>query len=213
MKRNPFFVHKLFIGVGNLALVMAGLTFVDRAMHQEVDQIQASEPPSEAILPYAYTEKGKVDRFFDEMELDVSKIKAAHVRTSLGPWRPYITHYADMYGVDEDLVSAIVYAESKGNPSSISHVGALGLMQIMPSTASFLGFDNVMDPEKNIKAGVKYIARLLRQYDEGRALWAWNAGPVRVERKQLPGETRKFIVEVLSVKSLLKDNRLQQQSM
>ena len=141
------------------------------------------------------------------MRIDTSHLKPKQVHQSLDPWQSYIDLYAAQYGVDPDLVSAIVYTESKGDPFRISRDGALGLMQIMPSTASFLGFDNVLDPEENIKAGVKYIAWLLKQYGESHALWAWNAGPTRVSKKLMPRETRNFIVEVLSVKSLLKENK------
>ena len=76
-------------------------------------------------------------------------------------------------------------------------------MQIMPSTADFLGFDNVLEPEENIRAGAKYISMLMDRYELTHTLWAWNAGPSRVQRRHLPGETRKFIVEVLTVKTFL----------
>jgi hypothetical protein len=51
-----------------------------------------------------------------------------------------------------------------------------------------------------------YIAWLAKDYDEEYALWAWNAGPGRIEQNRMPTETKRFIVEVLSVKTFLRDD-------
>ena len=117
-----------------------------------------------------------------------------------------IIHFSELYGVDSDLVRSIIYAESKGDPYKISRAGALGLMQIMPSTAEITGISDLLDPEKNINAGVKYLAWLKKLHDEPRLLWAWNAGLTRLKKNILPGETKKFIVEVITVKSFFKDD-------
>lgn len=205
---DRFMVHRLFIGVSNLCLVLAGLYIIDFETATTAKEVEIREIPREAALPFkSLTRAEKTKQFFVDLQIDTSHLKPKHVHQSLDPWESYIDHYAGQYSVDPDLVSAIVYAESKGDPFRISRDGALGLMQIMPSTASFLGFENVLDPEENIKAGVKYIAWLLKRYGESHALWAWNAGPTRVTKKFMPRETRHFIVEVLSVKSLLKENK------
>ena len=137
----------------------------------------------------------------------VSSERDVRLRERISPWEPYIGRYASQYRIDPDLVRAIIYAESKGDPYSVSRNGALGLMQIMPTTADFVGVGNLLDPEENIKAGVRYIAWLVKQYDERRVIWAWNAGPSKTNRKIMPGETKRFIVEVLTVKSFLKDTQ------
>ena len=165
-------------------------------------------PPREALLPtVTVTDEMKIKAFFDNLKIDYAAIDPEHLRERISPWEPYIERYASQYRIDPDLVRAIIYAESKGDPYSVSRNGALGLMQIMPTTADFVGVGNLLDPEENIKAGVRYIAWLVKQYDERRVIWAWNAGPSKTNRKIMPGETKRFIVEVLTVKSFLKDTQ------
>ena len=203
---DRFMVHRLFIAVCNLSLLLGGLYIIDIDTTDAVETKIIREMPREAALPYRpLTKEEKANLFFQEIRIDTSHLKSKQVRQSIEPWKSYIGNYSSQYNIDPDLVSAIVYAESKGDPFRISRNGALGLMQIMPATANFMGFDNVLDPEENIKAGVKYIAWLLSRYGEHHALWAWNAGPTSVHKKIMPGETRKFIVEVLSVKTFLKE--------
>jgi len=194
----------------NLFFLLTGFWAIDAKTAVSVRSGEASEVPREASLPFRQmTKDEKARRFFEDLKIDTSNLSLSEIRSSLEPWESYIVRYSLQFGVDSDLVSAIVYAESKGDPFRISRDGALGLMQIMPSTADFLGFDDVLDPEENIKAGVKYIAWLVKRYGETHALWAWNAGPERVQNKQMPRETRKFIVEVLSVKRFLKNSKRQ----
>ncbi len=126
---------------------------------------------------------------------------------SVRPWMPYIRKYAREYGVDADLVSAVLYVESKGDPYAVSAQGALGLMQITPSTAEHLGIQDVLDPEENIRAGVKYLAWLINKYDEPSALLAYNAGMGMVEQNRIPRETRQFLEKVMSLRSFLKNSK------
>ena len=163
-----------------------------------------------AIPTITLTDEIKTGLFFDGLRIDISMIKPEHIFESISPWEQYIERYSSLYGVDPDLVRAIIYAESKGNPFVVSRVGAKGLMQLMPITADFMGISNPFDPEENIKAGVKYIAWLVRhseKYDDTHLLWAWNAGPSMINKKIIPGETKKFIIEVISVKTLLKEDK------
>ena len=78
-------------------------------------------------------------------------------------------------------------------------------MQIMPSTADHMGVSDIFDPEENIKAGVKYISWLVKRFDEIHTLWAWNAGPGKIREQRIPRQTKKFIIEVISIKTFLKD--------
>ncbi|HUK19183.1 MAG TPA: lytic transglycosylase domain-containing protein, partial [Bryobacteraceae bacterium] len=90
---------------------------------------------------------------------------------------------ADKYGLPRQLVRSVMAAESGFAPHAVSPKGAVGLMQLMPSTAHDLGADPG-DPAQNVDAGARYLRDLLVKYD--RALWhalaAYNAGPAAVDK-------------------------------
>ncbi|MBS1722940.1 MAG: lytic transglycosylase domain-containing protein [Armatimonadetes bacterium] len=95
-----------------------------------------------------------------------------------------IREAAGKAGVDPSLLESLVSAESDFDPSCVSNKGALGLTQLMPSTARSLGVSDPMDPAQNLLGGAKYLAGLLQRFngDERLALAAYNAGPGAVNR-------------------------------
>lgn len=122
----------------------------------------------------------------------------------IAPFDRYITRHSLDLGLDPNLTRAVIYVESKGDPSARSHRGARGLMQLMPDTAVRLGVRNTYDPGQNILGGVLYLRSLLDQFHNVElALWGYNAGPGAVERRSVPMETRRYIPEVLRVKAAL----------
>ena len=109
---------------------------------------------------------------------------------------------SDRYQVDADFVNSVIHAESGFNPRARSPKGALGLMQLMPQTASRLGVGNVYEPRDNIEGGTRYLRQLLEHYngDAIKALAAYNAGPQRVDQYQgVPPyrETRSYVRRII----------------
>ena len=102
-----------------------------------------------------------------------------------------LTAYADevraaatLHGVDAALVRAIIHAESAFNPNAVSRVGAQGLMQLMPATASRFGVSAAFEPTENIKGGVSYLAWLSKRFngDITRVAAGYNAGEGAVDK-------------------------------
>jgi soluble lytic murein transglycosylase-like protein len=104
--------------------------------------------------------------------------------------------------LDPDFVSSVIMAESNFKTHAVSKKGALGLMQLMPSTAAELGVADPFDPKANVEAGAAHLSALLDRYnnDPIKALAAYNAGAHRV--KQYNGvppyrETRAYINKIV----------------
>jgi soluble lytic murein transglycosylase-like protein len=115
----------------------------------------------------------------------------------------YFAEASATYGVDEKLLKAVAKAESNFNPSAVSSAGAIGIMQLMPSTAAGLGVSDSFDARENILGGAKYLSQLLNKYngDTSLALAAYNAGSARVdEYGGIPPftETQNYVKKVLA---------------
>jgi soluble lytic murein transglycosylase-like protein len=111
-----------------------------------------------------------------------------------------ISKASNRYGVDAGLIKAVIKAESDFNPQAVSHAGARGLMQLMPSTARSLGVNDSFDPEQNVMGGTRFLKDMLQRYNGNvdSALAAYNWGPGNVDKRpdHLPRETRDYLVRV-----------------
>jgi soluble lytic murein transglycosylase-like protein len=118
--------------------------------------------------------------------------------------RGLVHQVSSEHGLDPRLVDCLVRVESAYNPSAVSHKGAMGLMQLMPGTASRHGVSNPFDPEDNVRGGVRELVRLLNLYagDLPLTLAAYNAGEGAVAKyRGIPPyrETRDYVVRILSM--------------
>jgi soluble lytic murein transglycosylase-like protein len=119
-------------------------------------------------------------------------------------YRLEIESTASRYGVDHQLVRAVVQVESGGNPRAVSSKGAQGLMQLTPARAALLGVADVFDPRANLDGGVRHLRDLLLRFDGNvsLALAAYNAGEdaVRLHGGVPPfAETQEYVRKVLSL--------------
>ncbi len=119
---------------------------------------------------------------------------------------------AERFGVDPDLIRAVILQESGGDPRARSRKGARGLMQILDGTARELGLRRPFDPRENILAGTRYLADLLERNggDLALALASYNAGPGAVSRHGgIPPyrETLRYVSGVLSLRESLRAGR------
>ncbi|WP_217915696.1 LysM peptidoglycan-binding domain-containing protein [Miltoncostaea marina] len=130
---------------------------------------------------------------------------AAATPTSSGDVAALIARHAARYGVDPALARAVAWQESRWTQSARSHAGAIGVMQLMPGTARWLGpavIGRPLDPHDladNIEGGVAYLGWLTRQSGDARtAVGAYYQGLDSLRRIGPYDDTRDYVASVLS---------------
>ena len=123
--------------------------------------------------------------------------------------RWWAEHWADTYGLQRELVTAVIEAESGWNPQAVSSSGAVGLMQLMPGTAAAFHVQNRFDTAENIRGGVAYLALLKTQCggDWRLVLASYNAGQNIVLQRGLDYDSKEVHYYVQRVAYLYRRNR------
>jgi soluble lytic murein transglycosylase-like protein len=119
-----------------------------------------------------------------------------------GAYEPLIAQAAARYGVNPAILSGLIEQESGFDPTARSSSGALGLTQLMPSTAASLGVTEPLDPTQSIAGGARYLSEQLQRFGGNvtDALAAYNAGPGAVQSHGgVPPypETQEYVSKVL----------------
>jgi len=119
------------------------------------------------------------------------------------PYGEIISAMSEAHGVDPLLVRALIQVESNYKPKARSRKGAMGLMQLMPSTARTYNVRNPFDPKANIEAGIKHLKALIDRFGQVTvALAAYNAGEGAVEKfNGVPPyrETKSYVSRILAL--------------
>lgn len=126
-------------------------------------------------------------------------------------WDAEIVEAALTHNVQPELIKAVMLAESGMNPEARSRSGAMGLMQLIPSTAKAMGVVDPWDPAQNIMGGARYLRLMLDRFgDKERAIAAYNAGPGAVEKYNgIPPfeETQIYVPRVMDLYAMFRDER------
>ncbi len=124
---------------------------------------------------------------------------------------PIIERAAASQAIEANLLRAVIVVESGFNSRAVSPRGAVGLMQLMPSTARRFGVSNLYDPSQNVVAGASYLKFLIKRFGNNvrLALAAYNAGEEAVDRSggRIPpySETQAYVPRVLGIYQKLLD--------
>jgi soluble lytic murein transglycosylase-like protein len=124
-------------------------------------------------------------------------------------YRDHVRNAAQKYSLSEELLHAVMAAESGFRADALSEKGAIGLMQLMPGTAKDMHVRDAWSPEENIYGGARYLRILANKYegDLVKTLAAYNAGPEAVDRAGgIPrfAETQEYVRKVLDIYQQLK---------
>lgn len=130
-----------------------------------------------------------------------------------------ITEECDKYDLDPYLILALIQIESSFIPKAVSGKGAVGLMQVMPSTGKFLakelgisynGKSTLYDPYINVRLGIHYLSFLADRFESTEnALAAYNYGPTKFENSEKLKKTPpKYVKKVLDFKDFLEEESI-----
>jgi soluble lytic murein transglycosylase-like protein len=178
-------VRKVFIGIFFMLTSIGAVSYAD--IYKYVD------------------ESGGITYYTNVTETNSYKknISGKKVVTDNPDYSQIIHSMSSKYDIEPSLIRAVITVESNWNYNAVSNKGAIGLMQLMPSTAKDMAVSNPFNPEENIEGGTRYLRFLLDKFNDlPLALAAYNPGPKTVEYyRGVPSitETEQYVKKVLSI--------------
>ncbi len=165
---------------------------------KKVDEVQVAQKEFERRFPE--TKNEAVDTWGLTKKYNIQKIRSSNE----GKYEDIIDRVSRTYGIPKTLIQKMIEVESDFNPKTVSHAGAMGLMQLMPANVKEMGIKNPFSPAESIEGGVKELSGYLKKNngDLVLALASYNAGPGNVRKYGgVPPfkETQGYIKKILNI--------------
>lgn len=170
----------------------------EKAETKKVDEVQVAQKEFERRFPE--TKNEAADTWGLTKKYNIQKIRSSNE----GKYEDIIDRVSNTYGIPKTLIQKMIEVESNFNPKTVSHAGAMGLMQLMPANVKEMGIKNPFSPAESIEGGVKELSGYLKKNngDLVLALASYNAGPGNVRKYGgVPPfkETQGYIKKILNI--------------
>ncbi|SCM93573.1 Uncharacterized protein BWINRASL_01578 [Bacillus mycoides] len=170
----------------------------EKAETKKVDEVQVAQKEFERRFPE--TKNETVDTWGLTNKYNIQKMRSSNE----GKYEDIIDRASRTYGIPKTLIQKMIEVESNFNPKTVSHAGAMGLMQLMPANVKEMGIKNPFSPAESIEGGVKELSGYLKKNngDLVLALASYNAGPGNVRKYGgVPPfkETQGYIKKILNI--------------
>lgn len=165
---------------------------------KKADEVQVAQKEFERRFPE--TKNEAADTWGLTKKYNIQKIRSSNE----GKYEDIIDRVSRTYGIPKTLIQKMIEVESNFNPKTVSHAGAMGLMQLMPANVKEMGVKNPFSPAESIEGGVKELSGYLKKNngDLVLALASYNAGPGNVRKYGgVPPfkETQGYIKKILNI--------------